>query len=208
MGAAAGNVTDAFSLQGLDETRFVTIPKKKKKGQFALITGRVHAKQAYFGNTRGIVEWEGAELLNEHSAEVSQLAVVSLPPGEDLPVHGQGHGVATAGVHGHFFHHIVAESSDLAGDGDGPTRQAQAQPAVGGLSASVDLSLHRHCTINAQVRPILQLASFHCNNKPFGILFASQEHLKPTCKEALGATSLLDHIESRQSFREGRHFDL
>lgn len=84
--------------------------------------------------------------MNAHSAEVSQLAVVSLPPGEDLPVHGQSHGVAAAGVHGHLLHHVVAEGSDLAGNGDGPTRQAQAEPAIGGLSAGVDLPLHRHYT--------------------------------------------------------------
>lgn len=117
------------------------------------------------------------EALNEHSAEVSQLAVITLPPREDLPVHGQRHGMAAAGVHGHLLHHIVAKGSDLAGDGDGPTRQAQAKPAVCGLSAGVDLPLHRHCMINTQIRLILQHASFHHNNKLSGIFFAAQQHL-------------------------------
>lgn len=30
VGAAAGDVTDAFGLQGLDEPRFVTVPKNKQ----------------------------------------------------------------------------------------------------------------------------------------------------------------------------------
>lgn len=64
----------------------------------------------------------GTEGLNTHSAKVSQLAVVSLPPGEDLPINSQSHGVAATGVNGHLLHHVIAEGSDLAGDGDGPTR--------------------------------------------------------------------------------------
>lgn len=47
VGAAAGDVTDAFGLQGLDEPRFVTVPENKRD-DFALIPGRVHAKPASF----------------------------------------------------------------------------------------------------------------------------------------------------------------
>lgn len=78
---------------------------------------------------------------------MSQLAVVAFPPGEDLAVHRQSHGMAAARVHGHLLHHIVAEGSDLARDWDGPTGQAQSKPAVGGLSAGVDFPLHRNCMV-------------------------------------------------------------
>ena len=61
-----------------------------------------------------------------HSAEVSQFAVVSLSPGEDLAVHSQSHGMAAPRMHCDLLHHIVAECGDLAGDWDGPAGQAQA----------------------------------------------------------------------------------
>ena len=79
-----------------------------------------------------------------HPAEVSQLAIVTLAPGEDLPVYGQGHGVAAARVHRHLLHHVVAEGGDLPRDGHRAAGQAQAQPAIGGFTAGVHLTLHRH----------------------------------------------------------------
>lgn len=123
--------------------------------------------------------------MNAHSAEVSQLAVVSLPPGEDLPVHGQGHGVAAARVHGHLLHHVVAEGGDLAGDGDGAAGQAQAQPAVGGLSAGVDLPLHRHCTQNAQVGRI-------CTVLLPGNLSATQQTIRSRTPDTPDVTATID----------------
>lgn len=63
---------------------------------------------------------------NIHSAEVSQFAVVSLSPGKDLSVHSQGHGVAPPRMHSDLLHHVVAECSDLTGDWDRSTGQAQA----------------------------------------------------------------------------------
>ena len=83
-------------------------------------------------------------VIGSHPAEVPQLAVVALAPGEDLAVHGQGHGVAAARVHRHLLHHVVAEGGDLPRDGHRAAGQAQAQPAVGGLAAGVHLALHRH----------------------------------------------------------------
>ncbi len=63
---------------------------------------------------------------NIHSTEVSQLSIISLSPGEDLPIHSQGHGVASPRMHSDLLYHIVTECSDLTGDWDGPTGQAQA----------------------------------------------------------------------------------
>lgn len=89
---------------------------------------------------------------NIHSAEVSQFAVISFSPGENLPVHSQGHGVSSPRMHSNLLHHIVTECSNLTGDWDGPAGEAQAQPAVGGLSTGVDLSLHCHCNSNVMVK--------------------------------------------------------
>lgn len=89
-----------------------------------------------------------------HSAEVSKLAVVPLSPRENLSVHSQSHGVAPPGVHSDLLHHVVAECSDLARDWDRSTRQAQAQPAVGGLSTGVDLPLDGHCNNDTIIRHI------------------------------------------------------
>lgn len=134
--AAAGDVSDALGLQRLDQPRFVTVPEEGN-ADFSLTASSG-------GDPRS------AGKRNLHPAEVAQLAVVSLPPGEHLPVHGQGHGVASPGVHGHLLHHVVAERGDLAGDGDGPAGEAQAQPAVGGLPARVNLPLHRHWATTTQ----------------------------------------------------------
>lgn len=114
--AATGNVTDTFGLQCLDQPRFVTVPTVDTRISFNLRQGLY--------TTVNFLEMTHEE--NTHSAEVSQFAVVSLPPGEDLPVHGQSHGVAPPGVHGDLFHHVIAECGDLPWDWDGSARKAQA----------------------------------------------------------------------------------
>lgn len=114
--AAAGDVTDTFGLQRLDQPRFVTVPTADTIISFNL--------RRALHTTADFSEMTHEE--NTHSAEVSQFAVVSLPPGEDLPVHGQSHGVAPPGVHGDLFHHVIAERGDLARDWDGSAREAQA----------------------------------------------------------------------------------
>lgn len=92
--------------------------------------------------------WKDKCFLSEisiHSAEVSKFAIISLSPGEDLPVHGQSHGMASPRMHGDLLHNIVAKCSDLAGDWNGPAGQTQAQPAISSLSTCIDLPLDCHC---------------------------------------------------------------
>lgn len=82
---------------------------------------------------------------NSHSAEVPQFAVVSFAPREDLPIHRESHGMASTRMNCHLLHYVITQGTDLTRDLDGPTGEAQAQPAVGGLTTCIDLSLHSHC---------------------------------------------------------------
>lgn len=94
------------------------------------------------------VRWKDKCFLSEisiHSAEVSKFAIISLSPGEDLPVHGQSHGMASPRMHGDLLHNIIAKCSDLAGDWNGPAGQTQAQPAISSLSTCIDLPLNCYC---------------------------------------------------------------
>lgn len=154
------------------------------------------------------VKWKNKCFLSEiriHSAEVSKFAIISLPPGEDLPVHGQSHGMASPRMHGDLLHNIVAKCRYLAGDWNGPAGQTQAQPPISSLSTCIDLPLDCHCK-NDKSRYLLLWLFLHFSIQ----LWNQKKNLlsSPTCKKAFGTTSHLHNIECRQRFGERRHLDL